>query len=198
MKERTDKILNDVRTALEAGKLKNSEADILKGKMEFSNSQIFGTMGALARHYLNRNACAQSIDPRIDGELEWSLKWWAKHFENPKPRTVPLGKFRKPVVIFTDGACEPADTEENYGLVAGYGGIMCDTEDCALEAFMGSVEGPLMADLTKGGEKIQMVGQSELVPCIASRMIWRDRLEGRLIIHFIDNDAARCALIKGG
>ena len=92
-------------------------------------------MGALARHYLNRKACAGTIDTRIDAELEWSLRWWATHFRNPKPRIMPLGRFRKPVIIFTDGACGPNQTGEGPRLWAGYGGIMYDTEDFDLDSF---------------------------------------------------------------
>ena len=41
------------------------------------------------------------------------------------------------------------------------------------------------------------MGQSELLPCLAARIIWADRLRNRLVINYIDNDAARFAMIKG-
>ena len=40
------------------------------------------------------------------------------------------------------------------------------------------------------------MGQSELVPCLTTRALWGSCLKDRVVIHFIDNDAARFALIK--
>ena len=33
-----------------------------------------------------------------------------------------------------------------------------------------------------------MVGQSELLPYIASRRVWSESIKNRMVIHFIDND----------
>ena len=35
------------------------------------------------------------------------------------------------------------------------------------------------------------------LPCIAAKAVWEDRMRHRPIIHLVDNDAARFALIKG-
>ena len=51
---------------------------------------------------------------------------------------------------------------------------MHDTEDYALEAFMGEIQDPLLSHLTKKWAKTQIVGQSELLPCVASRELWAD------------------------
>ena len=42
-----------------------------------------------------------------------------------------------------------------------------------------------------------VIYQRELLPCVLARRVWRKRVQGRRIIHFIDNNAARDALIKG-
>ena len=74
---------------------------------------------------------------------------------------------------------------------------MFDPEDNCFEFFRGSVQGDLLEILTHEGEKKQVVGQSEIIPCILSRVIWRSRLQNRCCLHYIDNEAARCCLIKG-
>ena len=51
--------------------------------------------------------------------------------------------------------------------------------------------------LTDGGVKRQIVGQAELIPCVAARILWADRLAGRPVLHFLDNEASKFALIKG-
>ena len=39
--------------------------------------------------------------------------------------------------------------------------------------------------LSDGGAKRQIVGQPELVPCLAARVIWRDRFANRPVLHFL-------------
>ena len=48
----------------------------------------------------------------------------------------------------------------------------------------------------EGGEQ-QVVGQTELLPAVLARRVWKDKLRGRLVVYFVDNEAARFALIKG-
>jgi hypothetical protein len=100
------------------------------------------------------------------------------------------------VYIFTDGSCEP-DAQAATGVSAGYGAVMFDPEDGALETFGAYIQPDLMHILTDGWDKMQIVGQSELVPCVAAKQVWRKRLRGRLVFHYIDNEAAKCGLIKG-
>ena len=45
--------------------------------------------------------------------------------------------------------------------------------------------------------KKQVVGQSEVFPCVAAKDAWRKKVKGRIIMCYIDNEAARYALIKG-
>ena len=51
--------------------------------------------------------------------------------------------------------------------------------------------------LTVKGKKKQIIGQAELYPAVVARRFWKEKIQGRDVIHFIDNDSARFALIKG-
>ena len=55
----------------------------------------------------------------------------------------------------------------------------------------------MVAKFSPGGAKRQVVGQAELFPCWAARLVWEKRLCGRPTVHFIDNEAAKFSLIKG-
>jgi hypothetical protein len=58
--------------------------------------------------------------------------------------------------------------------------------------------GPEMSDLlSEEGKRRQLIGQAELLPMIAARMLWSGRLQGRDVLHYVDNDAARFSVIKG-
>ena len=54
-----------------------------------------------------------------------------------------------------------------------------------------------MEILTAGGTKRQVVGQAELLPCVAARVVWAGKFADRKVMHFVDNEAVRFALIKG-
>ena len=117
-----------------------------------------------------------------------------QHFDSSKPRKVPLSRLQVPVFIFTDGACE--DKGDQYP-DAEVGGVIYDPSDGFIDAFGGKLPPEVLAKLSPGGRKRQVVGQAELFPCWAARVIWHERLRGRPIVHFIDNESAKFALIKG-
>ena len=48
------------------------------------------------------------------------------------------------------------------------------------------------------GVRRQLVGQAEIFPVNIAQELWEEHLSGRRVIWFVDNDAARHALIKGG
>ncbi len=54
-----------------------------------------------------------------------------------------------------------------------------------------------MAILSAKGTKQQIVGQAELLPCHAAQILWKERLQNRRLVVYIDNEAARFGLIKG-
>ena len=70
-------------------------------------------------------------------------------------------------------------------------------EDGAYEHFKGNMADRLLGFLSEGGRKKQVVGQAELLPCLVARHLWGERMKGRPVLHFIGNEAARYALIKG-
>ena len=99
--------------------------------------------------------------------------------------------------MFTDGACE-ADPTAEQDIQAGYGAVIYDAKDGSTVHFGDVCGAHLLRKLTSEGEKTQIVGQSELLPCLAVKEIWPEKFRKRLVLWFIDNDAARFCLIKGG
>ena len=51
--------------------------------------------------------------------------------------------------------------------------------------------------LTIQGQKVQIVGQAEVLLCFLARRLWADRMKHRAVLYFIDNDAARYGFIRG-
>ena len=74
---------------------------------------------------------------------------------------------------------------------------MYDPEDGSFQDFGGQIGDALLDLLSDGGAKMQVVGQAELIPCVAAKEVWRKKLRGRLVMNYVDNEAAKYALIKG-
>ena len=193
---RIEEIEKAIKRHLQVGLMSPAEASQLRGRLVFSNSQTFGRMGALAYNYLGQKVAEGGGAWSMSQDLEWPLEWWLEQVSKAKPRRIPVGKLRRPVYIFSDGSCEPRKDNPSK-LEAGYGAVMFDPEDGTLETFGGFIGDPLMELLTDDWTKKQVVGQAELVPCLVAKKIWKRRLRGRLVMHYVDNEAAKYALIKG-
>jgi len=133
----------------------------------------------------------------LDVDTLWALKFWQDTLPDAKPREVHLAGFRQPLVIFSDGCCDPSFSSPS-GVKAGYGGIMFDPEDNAYEFFRKDMSEDLKWYLSLQGSKKQIVGQAEVLPCLLARLIWKERMKNRAVLYFVDNEAARFGLIRGG
>ncbi len=147
--ERVKEICDRIEEHLKTESMTPAEAAELRGRLVFSNSQTFGRMGALTYHYLGQKAHKSGDSSAISKDVLWSLKWWRNHVAHAKPRTVRVGRQRKPVYIFTDGSCDP-DPRNPSGVRSGYGAIMYDPEDCSLETFGGYMAEPILDLLADG------------------------------------------------
>ena len=61
----------------------------------------------------------------------------------------------------------------------------------------GSVVRAVAVTRWMAGRKKQVIGQAELAPTLLAAHIWAKRLRGRFVVWWLDQDAARQALIKG-
>ena len=193
---RIEEICLSIHDHLQRGEMIPAEATELRGKIIFSNSQTYGKMGALAYYQFGLKAKETGSIARISKELRWALLWWTEHIAKYKARIIRTGPQREPVYLFTDGSCGP-DESSPLGIKAAYGAVMYDPEDQSLETFGQDIGEDLLRLLSSNGDKRQVVGQSELIPCHAAQVIWKDQLKDRRVVTYIDNEAARYGLIEG-
>jgi hypothetical protein len=73
---------------------------------------------------------------------------------------------------------------------------MYDVEDSCCQQFGDVVDPALLASWRKEGSK-QVIHQAELLPAVVCRDLWQSRMAHRRTFLFVDNDAARVALIRG-
>ena len=189
-------IIESIDEILLEGTISSLQAARLAGKLVFARSQFFGRVGSLALKTLHRRASSSVANKALDAETAWALGWWRRTLPNAEPRSVCLAGHRQPLVIFTDGCCDPNE-ESASGVDSGYGAIMFDPEDNAYEFVKKDMSEELKWFLSLEGRKAQIVGQAEVLPCLLARRIWSARMKDRAVLYFIDNDAARYSFIKG-
>ena len=159
--ERVREIKGHIERIIKDDAMSAAEASQLRGRLGFSNSQTFGREGAYAFKALGVRAAGSGAKTNLHPTLKEALLWWARHFDMTKPRKVRLRRDQVPVYIFTDGSCE--DQGEYYP-EAEVGGVIYDPTDGFRDAFGGKLPSPLLAKLSPGGHKRQVVGQAELFP----------------------------------
>ena len=72
-----------------------------------------------------------------------------------------------------------------------------DAEAKESEYFGGIVSGAIVKDWLATGDKQRPIHQAEVYPALIALELWAERLRGRRVIMFVDNDAAKECLIKG-
>ena len=192
-KERVEKIVAEIEEILASGCIHSAQAASLRGKLMYAVGQTFGKCGGAAAKVLSHRASASGGSSGLNEQLRWALTWWKLYLSSAPERKVSLRRDQRPVLIFTDGACEGVGSD----LESSHGGFMYDPADGCMEAFGGVFPPRVMAFWTRGGGKRQVIAQAEVAPAVTSRQLWHHRLAGRRVLHFVDNEGAREGLIKG-
>ena len=171
---------------LKQGTLGFKEALSIKGKESFAEGQLFSRVAAPVCRLLSLWARAGDNLP-LNEEMQQALSTTCTALYNSKPKRIGPGGQKPPVLIWTDGACEPSGTS--------IGGVMFDPGS-QVEFFGAVLSDHVVQSWTTHKDQKQVIGQAELFPLLISRLTWANRLEGRRVIYFIDNDSARLACIK--
>ena len=164
----------------------------LRGRLLFARSLSFGRCGGVALRALG--SAIVTNDKRtisIQGELARALFSLRQHLLGARPREIRVAH-RHPPVLFVDGAFETADDGSYIGSI---GAVIYDPIDKACELFRLSVSSPHLAFLLGAGKTA--IFQLEILPVVVSRLLWTDRLRDRALFTFVDNEAAKAALIAG-
>lgn len=124
---------------------------------------------------------------RASSEILEVLDWLVDHLRTAGPKVVGRQSSLPPILVFTDGACEPEGTS--------VGGVIVDGDLC--ECFGAWVDDATVAAWTTRIEQTQVIGQAEIFPVLVARLTWAARLYGRRVIYFVDNESAKISLVKG-
>ena len=187
--ERAEKALGMLEAAKREGVLRPASAASLVGMLQFADSHVFAKDGAFGLRSLR--VLARAPPTRWGPPMEACLSFWRNYFATARPRRIRARWEKPPLLLFTDGSAEGEDFSE-----VGIGAVLIDpTAAPCTRFFSAKVPKPMVNSWRMNSQK-QIITQAELLPVLVSRYTWRAMMMGRLLLVFVDNDAARFTLIK--
>ena len=186
-------LVTTITEILDAGEFIPAGVRSFRDRCQFASCQTFGRCASAPIRVLGQVADSQVYSRGIPATVAHALRWLREYFTAAVPRTIRLHP-SPPVVIFTDGFCEPGFLGE---VTAGVGGVMFDPDLPGPQYFGLRVPSDIISIWTEKGDKKQVVGQAELLPVNMAKEVWSRSFINRAAIWFLDNDSARYGLISG-
>ena len=108
--------------------------------------------------------------------------------ESAKP--VPLGINNLSTwIIFTDGACEDGSTTGSIG------GVLVAPNHRVVHHFGCDATPEVMRHLLRASK--HPIHELEMIPVLVSFRLWGHLIRGCQVVHYIDNESVRLALLRG-
>ena len=181
---RVEKLKSLFNSLREARKFTKRDAQVIHGTLNFMTSFVMGHSLKLAcRVFANLSKHHASVD---FNRVDLLLRWTESLLDNIEPRILDCRGETTPLLIFTDAAFEDG--------VATWGCVVIDPSTGAAEVSGGSVPDFLVKCWQNlAGE--QIITQAEAFAVLLARRAYEALVKQRRVIFFVDNEAARYALI---
>ncbi len=192
--KRSADMIKMMEEVLTRGTLSLKEVEVIRGKLQFMEAQAFGKIGkSLLRKLLYRRTAKSQISDQ-DRIIIQDVIAWLK-FSLLRVISPPLHS--RPLLVFTDGACEPG--QDGKPLVT-CGGVLIDPNDedpkRSKQLFGFTVRDDLVQRWLDTGKR-QLVTEAELYAVVTAVHLWADRIKGARVLLFVDSEPAMYSLIRG-
>ena len=182
---RTDRIVQMLQEVAQAGSINKHEAQVLRGLLQFASGFYAGRGLKQTCCWLGEVVKGKTFTPE---EVKQRCAQTQRVLASASPRFLRVGPSEPLLHLYTDGSWERG--------VAGIGAVLLDVATGTGRIFQGVVDPVLVQSwLSSVGE--QLICEIELYALVAIRHALGLTFEGRRCIYWIDNNAARSAVIKG-
>ena len=190
---RVNDLANALTKMLNDGFAKPRELPSVFGRALFVESQLMGRAGRLALSELRVLERSGAGHVKISDVQKKALNVLLERYSVGRPRTINVDDSSLPAIIFTDGACETVDGV----LTATIGGILYlpGSQDPPI-VFGSHVNHDALRHWTDCGKQ-HPVALTEMYAICTARYIWKEFLDGKKCIFFVDNQGVLDAFIKG-
>ena len=184
--ERREELAQTVKDHLNKGELSARHAEQLRGRMVFFEGFAFGRTTNQALKQVSLRAESSGDQCKIDDTLRRALEIILVRVGVAEPLEITVQAFDT-FYMFTDGAFE-----EQKGSI---GGVLFDSTGRPLEFFAVLLSEVSMVPFL--AQSRNPIYELELLPVTVAFSLWAKRLHHKQLMCYLDNDAARAALIKG-
>ncbi|CAE7837418.1 unnamed protein product, partial [Symbiodinium microadriaticum] len=161
----------------------------IKGKLLFAAGHVFGRCAQLATQLISHRGNDRHPGREHVDDLLNALRFALETLKSGGPRCVGAWSQQPPVLIFTDGACE------QEGNLVTHGALLFDPVTGRKEVFGDHVP-KCLVERWKGGGKKQVIFFAEIFPVVVAKATWKDVVQGRRVLFFLDNEGARFTFIR--
>eukprot|EP00435_Cladocopium_sp_Y103_P070794 s702_g36.t1 len=186
---RVEELQGEIQRILEKGWISQIEAQKLRGRMQFADSQIYGRTGRRCTKTLRDFAGRRRS--KISERDEMFLKLFVRLLQSEEPRRV-LADSCSHVVIFTD-ACYERDSRD---LPCGLGGAFVDPSSGRKFFFSCPLDSDKHTILGEQSKK-QIIFEAETLCAVLAHMLWAPELEDSKSFLYVDNEGTKFCLIRG-
>ena len=186
--ERRDELKQCLEDIVQKGEITSKEAERVRGRMLFFECFVYGRVANLdLKLFGNLCRSGRTTNVLTTGEIE-IVRRLSRRIETGT--AIPLGiKNLDTWLIFTDGACEG---ERPRGSV---GGVLVSPNHRVVHHFGETVPENLMSLLP--GFSSHPIHELEMIPVFISFLLWQHLFGGSQVVHYIDNESVRLALLRG-
>ena len=183
--ERKKEILNQISAHVQSKHMTSSEAQRLRGRMQFAENQIFGRQARKCLKAISEHL--HTGRSQMDHELCQILTQFLDFLVKGRPREVRLFT-HETWIIFTDASYEQTNVSP-----VGIGCVLVNPSGFPVRFIEETPEQPILEAL--GHEsKGTIIFEAEMFALLLALRKWKDYFSGRQLVAYVDNDAVRCAV----
>ena len=187
---RRRELLEQIETMIEGREtlVSAKELERLHGRLVWFNAFVFGRTLKAAVSVISKFSRSSSNMVKVHGTLRDALVILRAELAKDEPVLVHEA-ISKTWMVFTDGAYEPDGTVK-----ASIGGVLVDENGLVVECFGLEIDDSLREEfLAKSQHPIY---ELEIFPVLVALRTWKKQLSNSQVVFYLDNDAARSALIR--
>jgi hypothetical protein len=186
--ERAKELLQCIDDILDHKSVSTKALEQLHGRIVWFRTFIFGRRLNAATHVLSLHSRKPGPSVQIDQPLRNALEVLRKHLL--ESRNVSINRdINDTWIIFTDGAFEPSNQQP-----ASVGGILVNPAGQVVSFFGSYLPHSLTEEFLR--QSRHPIYELEIFPLVIAVKVWAKLILGKLVIHYLDNDAARSAFVR--
>jgi hypothetical protein len=165
-----------------------SLVETLRGRLLYAAGHTFGRSTQLAIQLISK-AVREGPLVVIDENTKKVILSALELLQQAGPRVVNAWTGTRPILVFTNGACEQDGAQVTFGavLVDFHSNTFCYFGDNVPEFWVSK---------WKASGRVQLICQAEIFPVVVAKLTWSEILSHRAVLWFIDNNSAQAALVR--